>query len=381
MDRVARKAIAWASTASLALAALIWIGSRRLAHFDAALVAYTAAVLFAVFGVTYRYAVWLQRPPTAMLWRRGWQAFFRREHRGRNLVAWVRYVAADLAANRFIFARGARRGLAHLLIMWGCLIAVAITFPLVFGWLHFESDGGDLGRYRAYVFGFPTFSFAIDSWLAFLSFHGLVWASILVIAGVMLAMRRRMYEEGAAALQLFGEDLLPLVLLFAVSATGLMLTVSYTWLRGYAFDFVAVLHAVTVIGTFVWLPFGKLFHVVQRPAQIGVRFYKTAGAGAEAACCRRCGAPFTSRMHVEDLIVVQRQLGFRYESTDPAVEHYQWICPPCRRALVALAQGALWHRERAGLARAGRRPATPVHANPGLGEGPLGDEDARNFHP
>ena len=28
------------------------------------------------FGITYRYAMWLQRPPTRMYWRRGWQAFF-----------------------------------------------------------------------------------------------------------------------------------------------------------------------------------------------------------------------------------------------------------------------------------------------------------------
>src|SRR5262245_34319489 len=110
----------------------------------------------------------------------------------------------------------------------------------------------------------------------------------------MLAMRRRMREESAAALQFLSEDFLPLILLFAVSLTGLMLTASYTWLRGYAFEFVALLHAVTVIATFLWLPFGKLFHVFQRPAQIGVRFYKTVGAG-EAARCRRCGAAFTSR--------------------------------------------------------------------------------------
>jgi hypothetical protein len=382
VDRAVRKAIASGLATSLGLAALIWIGSRRLAHFDAALAAYTAAVLFATFGVTYRYAVWLQRPPTAMYWRRGWQAFVRRGHRGRNAVDWLRHVAADFLANRFILARGGLRGLAHLLIMWGCVLAVAITFPLVFGWLHFESDGSDLGRYRAYVFGFPTFAFATDSWLAFFSFHGLVWASFLVIAGVMLAMRRRMYEENAAAVQLFGEDFLPLVLLFAVSITGLMLTVSYTWLRGYAFDFGAVLHAVTVIATFIWLPFGKLFHIVQRPAQLGVRFYKTVGATEEPAACRRCGAAFTSRMHVEDLITVERQLGFHYECADPAVEHYQWICPPCRRALVALAQGGLWRRERAGLVeeRGMRRPSTPAYANPGLGEGPLGDEDARNVH-
>ena len=60
------------------LGVLIVVGSRNLAHFDAALVAYTFAVLFATFGLTYRYAMWLMRPPTAVYWRRGWQAFFRR---------------------------------------------------------------------------------------------------------------------------------------------------------------------------------------------------------------------------------------------------------------------------------------------------------------
>jgi hypothetical protein len=40
------------------------IGSRNLSHFDAALVGYTFAVLFAAFGVTYRYAMWLDAPPT-----------------------------------------------------------------------------------------------------------------------------------------------------------------------------------------------------------------------------------------------------------------------------------------------------------------------------
>jgi len=383
VDRVVARAIAWGLAVTVGLGGLIWIGSRRLAHFDAALAAYTAAILFAAFGLTYRYAVWLQRPPTAMFWRRGWEVFVRRGRLGRNAGDWVRFVSSDLAANRFIFTRGRLRGLAHLLIMWGCLIAVAITFPLVFGWLHFETVPGDLERYRAFVFGFPTFAFAVHSWLGFFAFHGLVWASFLVIAGVMLAMRRRMREESAAAVQFFSEDFLPLILLFAVSLTGLMLTASYTWLRGYAFEFVALLHAVTVIATFLWLPFGKLFHVFQRPAQIGARFYKAVGAAEELARCRRCGAAFTSLMHVEDLIAVERQLGFRYECADPAIGHYQWICPPCRRALPALAQGKLWRRERRGIVveRGERLPATPAHANPGLGHGPLGDEDRRNFHP
>src|SRR5690606_29605158 len=246
----------WGLVVTVALAALIVVGSRNLEHFDAALVGYTFAVLFATFGLTYRYTMWLQRPPTGVYWRRGWEAFFKRGWRLRSLGTWVRRVGTEVLANRCILRRSRLRGVTHLLIMWGCLLAVAITFPLVFGWLHFRPVPGDLDLYEAVVFGFPAFRFPHESALAFFLFHGLVWSSFLVIAGVMLAMRRRMREEGAAAVQRFAEDMMPLILLFAVSLTGLMLTASYTWMEGYAYTFVAILHAVTVIGTFLWLPFG-----------------------------------------------------------------------------------------------------------------------------
>ena len=161
-----------------------------------------------------------------------------------------------------------------------------------------------------------------------------------------------------------------------------MLTASYTWMKGYAYDFIAILHAITVIFTLLWLPFGKFFHIFQRPAQLGVGFYKDVGRGEEQAHCRRCGQPFSSRMHVEDLIEVERQLGYRYEIPGSTAEHYQWICPRCRRASLALAQGQLWQGRRGGVPLPDGRPLPmPVHVNPGLGQGPLGAEDADNFHP
>jgi hypothetical protein len=176
---------------------------------------------------------------------------------------------------------------------------------------------------------------------------------------------------------------MPLVLLFAVSVSGLMLTASYTWMKGYGFTFISILHAVTVIATFVWLPFGKFFHIFQRPAQLGVGFYKDIGRVEEKAHCRRCGHAFTSRMHALDLIDVERRLGYRYEIPDSEAEHYQWICPPCRRASFAMAQGLLWgaHRGGAPLPTGDERLVMPVFANDGLGQGPLDVEDAENFHP
>jgi hypothetical protein len=219
--------------------------------------------------------------------------------------------------------------------------------------------------------------------LAFALFHGLVWSAFLVIAGVFLALRRRLREEGAAALQRFAEDFMPLILLFAVSVTGLLLTASYTWMKGYGFTFIAILHAVTVIGTFIWLPFGKFFHIFQRPAQLGVGFYKDVGRAEEQAACRRCGHFFTSSMHVRDLIEVERQLGYRYEIPGNDAEHYQWVCPPCRRASFAVAQSLAWRGQRGGqvLRPDAARCATPLYVNPGVGKGPLGEEDSENFHP
>jgi hypothetical protein len=341
--REKRNASAWGVLFTALLALLIVLGSRNLDHFDAALVGYTFATLFATFGITYRYAMWLQRPPTRMYWRRGWQTFATPRFLGRNSAEFLRRFFLEFAANRFIFHRGRLRGVAHWLIMWGCILAALITFPLVWGWIHFKTVPGQIDVYRTYVFGFPVQDFHVESLSAFVIFHGLVWASFLVIAGVMLAFRRRMIDHGAVALQQFGQDVLPLILLFAISATGLLLTASYTWMKGYAYDFLAILHAATVIVTLLYLPFGKLFHIFQRPAQLGVSFYKEAGARSDQARCRRCSQAYASAAMVRDLIAVQRELGFAYEmNASDGAEHYQQICPRCRRALFGLAQGAMW---------------------------------------
>src|SRR5574338_1321548 len=103
------KAGVWASSITLILALLIVLGSRNLAHFDAALVGYTFAVLFATFGITYRYSMWLQRPPTELYWKRGWQVFLRPRHFAKNIQEWFARITREFALNLFILRRAKLR--------------------------------------------------------------------------------------------------------------------------------------------------------------------------------------------------------------------------------------------------------------------------------
>jgi hypothetical protein len=303
--------------------------------FDAALVGYLFGIVFAVFGIAYRYAVWLRRPPTAMLNRRGWQVFRRRT--GRNLVALPGLVVSHLLAQGFIRRRSTTRWAAHQLVFWGCILAAAVTFPLTLGLLHFQSVGQDASRYQIYLAEIPTVSFPAESVEGWLIFHALDIAAVLVLAGVFLFLRRRLRDPGALAAER-SSDFLALAGLFAVSVTGLFLTVSSVWLEGRYYAALNTLHAMTVILGLMYIPFGKLFHIFQRPANIGVAYYKRANDEGPAALCRRCGEPFASRQQVEDLQEILPQVGFDYASGSAG--SYQDTCPRCRRASVTLAQSA-----------------------------------------
>lgn len=330
------RAGAWATVWTALLVAAIVVGSRNLQNFDAALVIYTFAVIFATWGVTYHYGVWLHKPPTRVFWERGWE-LFRRRGMLRGLWQVAALSASHLGAQTFIRHRSKLRWWMHQLIFWGCLLAVAITFPLVFGWIHFGSAPDDQMRYVTYLFGFEVASFRIRTLTSWLLFHGLDVAAVLVLAGIALSLWRRMSDKGARTLQTFGGDFFPLILLFAISVTGLALTASTLWLRGSFYEFLSILHALTVVTALLYLPFGKFFHIFQRPAQLGVKFYQQAGEMDQGTRCARCGKRFASRMHVEDLKHVLPQLGFDY-SMAGAAGHWQELCPACKRKTLAIAQ-------------------------------------------
>ncbi len=330
------RAGAWATLWAGLLIASIVVGSRNLANFDPALVIYTFAVVFAFWGVVYHYNVWIDKPPTRVYWDRGWQ-IVREQGLLWSLPRLVTLTGSNIVAQTFIRKRSVLRWWMHQCIFWGCILAMAITFPLVFGWISFSSRPDDQMIYVTYLFGLSAGEFRLGTPLSALLFHGLDVAAVLVLTGIGLSLWRRMRDKGALSVQNFAMDFLPLFLLFAIAVTGLALTVSQMWLRGQAYSFIAILHAITVIAGLLYMPFGKFFHVFQRPAQLGVKLYHEVGAMGEAAACSRCGQSFASRLHIDDLTrKVLPQVGFNYRMSNGG--HWLDLCPACKRKAIATAQ-------------------------------------------
>src|SRR5262249_50794885 len=221
------------------------------------------------------------------------------------------------------------------LVFWGCVLAALVTFPLTLGILHFESVDQQADRYRVYLSRVGTVQFDAGSIVGWVTFHLLDFAAVLVLAGVFIFLRRRLRDPGALAVER-SADFLALAGLFAVSITGLFLTVSSTWLEGRFYSALNTLHAMTVILGLMYIPFGKLFHIFQRPGNLGVTYYKRENEDGPPAVCRRCGEAFASARQIADLEAVLPQVGFDY--TIAGGGNYQETCPRCRRAQVALAQ-------------------------------------------
>ena len=333
-----------ATIAGLIVAAVvvagILVGSRGLRDFDPALVSYAGASVFAAFGLGYRYDMWLRRPPTRVYWYRGWQIFLQPKRLVANLAHLARIFWKNVFLQRFIDRRSHVRWTAHWFLAWGCLLAAAVTFPLSFGWVRFETSPVNQQLYNAFVFGIPMGSFRLGTLTAELAFNVLDISAVMVLIGVFFAFWRRGRDHGAITVQQFSNDLLPLLLLFAISITGLFLTASTHLMNGLHYVFLSQVHAITVILTLLYLPFGKFFHIFQRPAQLGVDFYKRAGAEGPQAQCARCGLPYGSQLHIDDLKYVQSALGVNFQLQDGT--HYQDVCPNCRRKNLALLQDGLW---------------------------------------
>jgi hypothetical protein len=314
------------------LALLIMLGSRMLKHFDPALTGYAIASLFAAFGVAFHYGTWLMRPSTRIMWKRSWQFFLSWRNARRYFWVIPLTFVRNLLFQTFVRERSLLRWIMHQCLFWGVTLSFLITFPLTFGWIYFEATGPQ--HYRTYIFGFPTFEFDALSPVGFNTFHALDYTAALVIIGVSIAYWRRWRDRAVRPVQRVLFDLLPLHLLMTVSITGLMLTVVDLWFEGWGHWPITLTHQFLVIMLILYLPFGKLFHIIQRPASLGVEVYYAVGAEQGMKTCARCGRPFGMRLHVEDVKGALLGAGFNFNMPQEGV-WWQDYCARCKRVIRA----------------------------------------------
>ncbi len=328
---------------TLVLLALIVVGSRGLRDFDSALIGYAVATVFTVAALTYRYTLWIRRPPTWRYFRAGWANFLSFRNFKHYTLLIPRAWWTDIFAQTFILKRSFWRWLMHMCIFWGVILSLCITVPLTFGWIRFTLLPPD--HYLAWFFGFPLFQFSIEAGIGFATYHALDFTAALLIIGVVIALWRRIVDAGLLAIQRLGFDLVPLVLLVAIAVTGLALTASSAWWNGRFYWFISLTHQVTVVVWLLSIPFGKFFHIIQRPASIGVTLYQTVNqdiehygpherkaSSADAGTCKRCGEPLPSQQFIQDLKGVLGDLGQDYDLGGD-LGTLQDYCPTCKRVL------------------------------------------------
>jgi hypothetical protein len=318
---------------------LIYLGSRGLRDFDAALIGYAVGVVFAVIGLTYRYAMWITRPPTWRYFRAGWSNFFSWGRFKRYAILVPKAWWTDIFAQTFIKERSTLRWIMHMSIFWGVVLSCMITIPLSLGWFHLTMAGDAPHDYTMWFFGITLFNFPLNTAFSFIVFHALDFTAALLLVGVLIAFWRRFTDAGLLTTQRFGFDLMPLVMLFGIAITGIALTFSSALWAGHFYWFISLTHEAIVVIWLLYLPFGKFFHIVERPATIGVTLYQQIAHDedresgfAGAARCRRCGTVMPSSQFVGDLLATLDDLGQQYDLGGNR-GYLQEYCPSCKRVL------------------------------------------------
>ncbi len=303
----------------LLLGAASYAGSRFFTHIDLALYGYMVGTLVFIGGFLYRFSAWAERPPANIILKKGLKLLFRRST--------MKTSAEHLATYRFVWNRGWYRWAQHILIGWGCILSAFVTFPLVFGWMYFTM--ADNGYYTVVAMGIDVMRVKADGWIAFLFYNALNITAFMVIAGVVMALYRRMKNMQARAEQTFLYDFMPLYLLLFISVTGLMLTFSNIFLHGFGHPVISLVHQFSVIVTLIYLPFGKLAHIPFRPMSVFARNYREHYAEQKMKKCRVCGEGFVSAEQSADVVNVLEQNNMEFQT--PEGYHLAELCLPCRR--------------------------------------------------
>ncbi|MCI3921224.1 hypothetical protein MO973_13385 [Paenibacillus sp. TRM 82003] len=320
MNRVfASKFAKHAFIAVCGLLALTYIGTRQFTHIDLALYGYMVGTVVFILGFLYRFLAWAERPPTKLILKKGLKRVFRKST--------PKVSVEHLVTHKFIWNRGWYRWLQHMLLCFGCVLSGFVTFPLVFGWMYFTMDVN--GYYTIVAMGMDVATIDAEGVLAYLFYNALNITAFMVIAGVCMALYRRVKNMQARAEQSFLFDFLPLYLLLFVSLTGLALTFSNLFLRGFGHPVMSLIHQWAVIGTMIYIPFGKLAHFPFRPMSVLAKNYRDHHGEQQMKACKVCGSEFVSVEQSNDVIDVLQQNGMTFQKDEGF--HLAELCLPCRR--------------------------------------------------
>ncbi|WP_240689431.1 MFS transporter [Ammoniphilus sp. YIM 78166] len=324
----------YAFLVTLVLFFTMWMGTKNFSHIDMALLGYMISSFIFAIGITIRMCSWLIRPATRQVVKRSIQNLKTSERMSRNIRSILVTAFENIVLQKFIFKRGIWRGIQHFLIAWGCLGSLAITFTLTFGWMHFQLV--DPVTYQIVVMGIPTISMDANGLFAKMVYNGLNITALMVLAGVSMAIVRRIREKDLKVTQRAEFDLFPLYLLLAVTVTGLLLTVSYSFLDGWMHHYLTLVHQVTVVVFLVYFPFGKLFHLPIRPLATAVPMNYQEVLKVETRACKKCGTNYSSDDQIADVKEILAAQSFDLKMADGT--YLADYCPPCRRRIRVMKQ-------------------------------------------
>ncbi|RAK17003.1 nitrate reductase gamma subunit [Anoxybacillus vitaminiphilus] len=319
---------------TLVLFFTVWIGTGKFQHIDMALLGYLLSSFIFAIGLTVRMCSWLLRPATYQVVKRSLKNLKDKKRVKRNIISILKTAFENIFLQKFIFKRGIYRGVQHFLIAWGCIGSFAITFGLTFGWMRFDLVDSD--TYQIVVMDLPTITMKAHGIFAEMIYNGLNITAVMVLVGVCMALARRIVDKDVKVTQRFEFDLFPLYLLLAVTVSGLLLTVSYTFLDGWMHHYITLIHQITVVVMLVYFPFGKLFHLPIRPLATAVPMNYQEEWKVDTRPCKKCGATYSSDEQIEDVKGILQAQNFDLQLADGSfLADY---CPACRRRMRVMKQ-------------------------------------------
>jgi len=301
------------------LVLLSFITTRKFTQLDLNLYGYAVGTFVFIGGFLYRYLAWADRPPTKIFIKKGFRLLFNKST--------PKTAVNHLVSYNFIYNRGWYRWTQHFLIGMGCILASLVTFPLVFGWMYFTMETN--GYYSVVFLGINIMQIKSDGLMMLLFSNTLNLTSFMVIAGVSMAIYRRIKNMQARAEQTYFYDFLPLHLLLFISITGLALPFVNLFLAGAGHPTLSLIHEFSVIITLLYLPFGKLAHFPFRPVSVFAKNYREHYMEKDPFECKVCGETYVSTEQAEDVKQVLAVNNINFEMEEGF--HLAEMCLPCKR--------------------------------------------------